>query len=149
MNNAIQYVLNYNGANLLSDQYPQLSSEEAATVTQEKSQGFQSDPIIRQIIERHAVKEAQKALGKRGFQGFEDTSATKPYDLICVRGGKKFFVEVKGTQTTGSSIILTKNEVEHVRANAGSCILVVVHSVKLAGRTVSEPEFQMSLKIGA
>jgi len=139
MNETIQYVLNYDKANLLTSPDAEVNAEEAATMAREKAAGFQSDPAIRRLVEQHAMKEARKELGKRAFHSFEDTSATKPYDLICVREGKKFFVEVKGTQMRGSSIILTKNEVEHVKANAESCILIVVHSVRLAGKRIVGP----------
>jgi hypothetical protein len=131
MNKAIQYVLNYDKTNLLTAPDAEVNSEEAATVAQEQAAGFQSDPRIRKAIEQHAMKEAQKALEKRGFSKFDDTSATKPFDFICWRDGKKFFIEVKGTQTSGKTVILTKNEVEHVEKNPGCSILVIVHSVKM------------------
>lgn len=134
MNKAVQYVMNYDGANLLSDPSAEVNSEEAATAAQEQAAGFQSDPKIRRLVEEHAMKAAEKELKDRGFGDFVNTSATKPYDLTCTKKGKQFFVEVKGTQTTGKSIILTKNEVKHVKANADSCILVVVHSVMVTNK---------------
>ncbi len=138
MNKVIQYVLTYDRANLLNDPSAEASSEEAATVAQERAEGFQSDPQIRKIIEKHAMKEALKALEKRGYRQFVDTSASKSYDYTCRKLGETFFVEVKGTQTLGRSVILTKNEVKHVETNPGKCILVVVHSVKMAGKKVSQ-----------
>jgi hypothetical protein len=134
MKKAIHSVLSYNGSNLLIDRFPEVNTEEAAAIAQEKGQGFQSDPKIRRLVEEHAMKKAEKELKERGFGNFVNTSATKPYDLTCTKRGKKFFVEVKGTQTTGKSIILTKNEVKHVKANADSCILVVVHSVMVTNK---------------
>lgn len=138
MNKAIQYVLTYDRANLLNDPSAEGNSEEAATVAQERAEGFQSDPQIRKIIEKHAMKEAPKALEKRGYRQFINTSATKSYDYTCRKLGETFFIEVKGTQTLGRSVILTKNEVKHVETNPGKCILVVVHSVKMAGKKVSK-----------
>jgi len=137
MNRAIQYVLNYDKTNLLAAPDTEVNSEEAATVAQEQAAGFQSDSRIRKAIEQHAMKEAQKTLEKRGFSKFHDTSATKPYDFTCWRERKMFFVEVKGTQTQGKSVILTKNEVKHVKSNPANCVLVVVHSVKLTGKKVA------------
>ena len=133
MKKAIEYVLSYNKANLLDAAYAEANSEEAATVAQEQAAGFQSDQRIREAIEQHAMKEAQKALEKRGFSKFKNTSATKPFDFTCWRKGKTFFVEVKGTQTPGKSVILTKNEVKHVKSNPDNCVLVIVHSVKMTG----------------
>jgi hypothetical protein len=137
MDKAIQYVLSYDRANLLSDPDAQVNSEEATEIAQEKAGGFQSDPKIRKAIEQHAMRSAQKALEKLGYGNFVNTSASKPYDFTCQKLGKPFFVEVKGTQTKGNSVILTKNEVENVRTNPGKCVLVVVHSVKIDGEKVS------------
>jgi hypothetical protein len=134
MKNAIEYVMNYDGVNLLNDPYAEVTSEEAATAAQEQAAGFQSDPQIRKTVEQHAMKEAQKALEKQGYSQFINTSATKPYDFTCRRQGKSFFVEVKGTQTPGDSVILTKNEVKHVKSNPDNCILVIVHSVEMTAR---------------
>lgn len=130
MDDAIQYVLNYDRANLLDDPSSEMNLEEAA----EKAAGFQSDPKVRKTIEQHAMKKAQKALEERGFSKFTNTSATKPYDFTCWRKAKMFFVEVKGTQTLGKCVVLTKNEVEHVKSTPDNCVLVVVHSVKLTGK---------------
>lgn len=138
MDKAIKYVLSYSRTNLLNAAHAEANSEEAATVAQEQAAGFQSDLQIRKVIEQHAMKEARKMLEKRGYSQFIDTSASKAYDYTCRKPGKTFFVEVKGTQTSGKSVILTKNEVEHVKANPGACILVVVHSVKMAGKKVSK-----------
>ncbi len=136
MKSGVKSVLDYNGPNLLADHHPELNPEEAAAVVEEKLQGFHSDPTIRRIIERHAMKGAEKELGDRGYCNIRNTSATKSYDFTCLKNGQQFFVEVKGTQTTGSSIILTKNEVEHAKANRGRCILVVVHSVRMNGERI-------------
>lgn len=134
MNEAIQYVLSYDRANVLNDPDAQVNSEEAAAIAQEKAGGFQSDPKIRKAIEQHAMRTAQKALEKLGYGKFVNTSSSKPYDYTCQKLGKSFFAEVKGTQTKGKSVILTKNEVANVRGNPNRCILVVVHSVKINGR---------------
>jgi len=134
MEDAIQYVLTYDRANLLDDPSSEINLEEEASLAAERAAGFQSDPKIRKTIEQHAMKKAQKALEERGFSKFENTSATKPYDFTCWREEKPFFVEVKGTQTPGKTVILTKNEVEHVKSNPDNCVLVVVYSVKLTGK---------------
>jgi hypothetical protein len=40
-------------------------------------------------------------------------------------------VEVKGTQTKGRAIILTRGEVEHIREHFQNSILVIVHSLNV------------------
>ena len=57
-------------------------------------------------------------LEKRGYRQFINTSATKSYDYTCRKLGETFFIEVKGTQTLGRSVILTKNEVKHVETES-------------------------------
>lgn len=42
----------------------------------------------------------------------KDVSRNASCDLICRNGSENLFVEVKGTTTTGESILLTPNEVE-------------------------------------
>lgn len=138
MQKAIEYVLNYDKANLLTSPEAESDATEVAAVAQERAAGFQSNPQIRGAIEDHAMKAAKKELEKQGFRKFENTAATRPYDFTCTRAGKKFFVEVKGTQTTGNAILLTKNEVKHVKANAGSCVLVIIHSIKVSRKKVAK-----------
>ena len=104
-------------------------------MAQEQRAGFQSNPDIRRAVEKHAMKEAKKALEKRGYGGFFDTSSSCPYDYTCSRNGTTFYVEVKDNQTAVRDIILTKNEVEHVRANQDTCILVSVRNVKVSHKS--------------
>lgn len=61
----------------------------------------------------------------------EDISGTESYDLRCVRGDEEMHVEVKGTTTGGSSVILTKNEVEHAREQHPDTALFVVSDVEV------------------
>lgn len=53
--------------------------------------------------------------------------ASKPYDLHLTRGDEKLHVEVKGTTSDGSQIILTRAEVEWQRRFAPDNALVIVH----------------------
>lgn len=67
-------------------------------------------------------------------------SLTKPYDLLCVRPGRELHVEVKGTTTDGSTVILTRNEVTH--ANLATCLnaLFVVSSIRMENGQASGGE---------
>ncbi len=64
-------------------------------------------------------------------QGYNvaDVSAKRPYDLECVKGKAKLFVEVKGTQSSGESIFLTAGEVRYAIEHANSMALFVLHSI--------------------
>jgi len=129
---AVSYVLSYDKENLLKNPNADNESEEAATMSQEQAAGFQSDPAIRCAVENFAMSKARSTLVARGYKNVLDTSKSKPYDYTCDRDGKNFFVEVKGTQTPGKTLILTRGEVQHINSHADQCILVLVHSVKVS-----------------
>jgi hypothetical protein len=57
-------------------------------------------------------------------------SASEPYDLHLSRGGHSDLrVEVKGTRSAGSIVLLTRNEVCHAPEHYPNVALFVVHSV--------------------
>lgn len=85
-----------------------------------------TDAEARVAVELHAVRIARTHY--EGL-GFEVTVLGKPYDLRCVRLGEELHVEVKGSTTAPSSVILTRNEVEH--AGQHRTDLVVVSGIKL------------------
>jgi hypothetical protein len=78
------------------------------------------------------MERARNALKDLDYVNFKRTSAYKEYDYTCDKGGKDFCVEVKGTQTKGKTVILTKNEVEHARSNSTTSIIIIVHSVRVS-----------------
>jgi len=79
-----------------------------------------------------------------GYQ-VEDVHLRRPFDLLCTKGRLAKHVEVEGTQSDGSAIILTVGELEHVRKNPRHCVLCVVLGVKKIvgttplGRTAGNP----------
>jgi hypothetical protein len=131
---AVSYVLNYNKENLLKNPNADNESDEAATISQEQSAGFQSNVTIRRAVEKFAMTKAHSAFAAKGYKHLKDTANFKPYDYTCERDGNEFFVEVKGTQTPGKTLILTRGEVEHIGSHADQCILVLVHSVSVSGK---------------
>lgn len=58
-------------------------------------------------------------------------SANRPYDLLCSKGTKQLRVEVKGTTSGGSQILLTRNEAVHAKAHSPHIALVVVSEILL------------------
>lgn len=134
MDRAISYVMEYAKENLLKNPSAEMDPEESAAISQEQSAGFQSNPAIRKKIEEFAMLTARAVLKKKGYGNFSNTAQLKPYDYTCTRGGNSFFVEVKGTQTLGRTVILTRGEVDHVRNSSDPSILVLVHSVIVSGK---------------
>jgi hypothetical protein len=54
-----------------------------------------------------------------------------PFDLHARDGTREVFIEVKGTQTAGSSILLTQGEVEFARLHKSRMVLFVLHSIQV------------------
>ena len=62
----------------------------------------------------------------------QDVSAYRPYDLHCSRpDGRELHIEVKGTSTDGSGVLLTRNEVKHAHAYFPLVSLFIVANVQL------------------
>ena len=99
----------------------------------ERIAGFQSDQKVRKVIERYAMDLATAFFKKSGY-GVEDVSSRRPYDLLCTKGLKVKYVEVKGTQECGQAVVLTAGEVAFIRRNRPNCVLCVVHDIRVNNR---------------
>lgn len=99
-------------------------------------QGFQVDSENRLLIESYAMKAATNYYGRQGYT-VEDVSrrnawGSNPFDLLCTKAGRKDrHVEVKGTTTAGSKVLLTDNEVKE--AQSDNCIsdLFIVAEIEI------------------
>jgi hypothetical protein len=78
-------------------------------------QGFLRSAALRSEIEHYAMAQATRYFSVHGWTNVEDVSRTRCFDLICQRGSSELRVEVKGTTSEGSRILLTRNEVTHAR----------------------------------
>ena len=88
----------------------------------------------RMAIEKHSMAVARKHLQSLGCKAVRDTSQGNPYDFLCRDWkGEELFVEVKGTTSGASSLILTRNEVELHRAEHPNNALLVVYGIELSG----------------
>ncbi|WP_257461315.1 protein NO VEIN domain-containing protein [Archangium lipolyticum] len=103
----------------------------AAEASRSSGQGFSSDSRVRMEIERHAMERARAYFQKAGFTKIVDVSRQKSFDLHVQDGERELFVEVKGTKTVGSRILLTRNEVEFARRNRDKMVLYVFHSMRV------------------
>src|SRR5207248_4581804 len=86
----------------------------------------------RKAIELHAMGRAQKEFVSRGYE-VKDVSREEPYDLRCSKAQEVKYVEVKGTQTRGTDIVLTAGEVNFIEKNAPHSVLCVVHGITVTG----------------
>ncbi len=103
---AFEFVKGYSGQNLLRE--PEAGVEDEILNVLEWAAGFQSNSEIRHLVEEHAMEEAKHELIRLGFEGVHRTAESECYDYACLRDGLRYFVEVKGTQGNGKSVILTK-----------------------------------------
>lgn len=101
-------------------------------------QGFSTNRSVTAAVEKYAMDAAKDYFAELGY-GWDDTSSREPYDLEIKKGRDIRTVEVKGTTSTGEAIFLTANEVAHTRDHLDSCVLFILHSIKLtdAGGTVA------------
>lgn len=87
----------------------------------------------RRNIERRAMRIAERHLKKQGWTKVTDTSKGNPFDFHCSRANSEIWVEVKGTVSGGTSVILTRNEVKHHRSVHPNNSLIIVHTIRLTG----------------
>lgn len=92
--------------------------------------GFRPNAQQRKAIEERGMLVAREALVDWGWNRVTDTSAKMPYDFHCQAGEHELYVEVKATSSDGAAVILTRNEVAHVRANFPDTALAVVSQVQ-------------------
>lgn len=108
---------------------PNDAAVEAADDARARNRGFQADAAVRQAIEEYAMKCAETHFVGLGYSV---ERKGKPYDLCCTKGASVLYVEVKGTQTEGTEVLLTPNEVEFANEHRGKMALFVVHNVAVS-----------------
>ena len=59
----------------------------------------------------------------------QDVRFGNPYDAVATKDGRTLWLEAKGTETSGASIIVSRNEVEWAQAQPGNCILGILSDV--------------------
>src|ERR1051326_324679 len=88
-----------------------------------RGEGFQLDQEAKGAGEAHAMNKAAEFYAQDWH--VEDVHGRESYDLICRRGDEVKHVEVKGTTTDGTEVILTPNEVRHAQEYSGTALFVV------------------------
>lgn len=101
-------------------------------------QGFGLTALERRAVEEHAMKVAENHLASKGY-ACEVTSAYAPYDIVASKDEEEFIVEVKGTTSAGTHVILTANEVGVHRRQFPANALYIVHSIQLTREAAGVP----------
>lgn len=108
---------------------PALDDEggEAATSS---GQGPLWDAEVRVKIEMAAQERLMQHYRDLGWE-VTDTHIGAPYDAVAVKDDLEHFLEAKGTQSKGSSVLVTRGEVEHARANPFRCYMGIWSGIVL------------------
>ena len=139
INNILNFIRSYKSNNLLDE--PEVEGEDELIQNLEKKyaeskgQGICVDVHTRRAVENYSMQKAMKHFSKDYH--VEDVSRTRSYDLHCtskINELEQVFVEVKGTQTAGESVFLTKNEVKLAREHNSKMALYIHHSINISGK---------------
>ena len=115
--------------------------QDVVAVLEERSSGhgrrqrYAISAELRKAVEDHAMSRAMQYFRKQGWHSVADVHANRPFDLLCTDvPGDELRVEVKGTVSDGSEVLLTRNEVLHARANYPQIALYVLADVEVTSR---------------
>lgn len=116
----------------------QRAAAEASERAYAKGQGYLLDSELRKALEDYSMKAATEHFKSLGFK-VEDHSRNHPYDLKCSKAKQTIYVEVKGTQSVGESVILTAGEVVFAQKHKSQMALFLLHSIIVSpdGKTLS------------
>jgi hypothetical protein len=89
------------------------------------------DPAVRKAIEDAAQDRLMNYYRDRGW-AVTDTRLNRPYDAVADNGTERIYLEAKGTQSGGDSVIVTRNEVHHARQHPGECVMGVWSGMRIA-----------------
>lgn len=100
-----------------------------------QGQGLQMDAEARRAIENAAQDRLMRHYRDLGWT-VTDTRQNRPYDAVAVRGTERIYLEAKGTQSRGDSVIVTRNEVDHARLYPGLCMMGVWSRIRITDGVV-------------
>lgn len=102
-------------------------------------QGIRGTYKENKAVERRAVDLAISYFrSTNNWESIKDTGDKESYDLLLTNKSKKMYVEVKGTQSSGDKVFLSKNEVIVQKKFYPNNALVIVSGIKL--EKVEEPK---------
>lgn len=114
------------------DESPEVVDVRAAieeVVNSRRKFGRCHTPAENRAIELRAVQVARAHFESAGYTT-EDVGASRSYDVHATRGSEEIKVEVKGTTSDGSSVVLTRNEVKlHLQVHPANALAIVRHIV--------------------
>lgn len=103
-----------------------------------KRSGPRLSAAERRVIEGHAVLTVIAHLESLGYE-VDDVGLRESYDLHATKAGSVVRVEVKGTTSNGSEVVLTRNEVELHKAHHPANALAIVRNITLHRNGAAPP----------
>lgn len=113
---------------LLEGARPSFSSR--SNTLRKSGQGFGLSQEERKAVELHAMRIARQLYEEDGWN-VVDKSGSHPFDLLASRGTDERYIEVKGTTGAGSTILLTRGEINHIQQHKHCSALVIVSNILL------------------
>jgi hypothetical protein len=95
-----------------------------------KGQGFGLTKPEKDAVEWRAMDRTRQHFEDDGWY-VEDVHSNHSFDFRCKKANEIIDVEVKGTTSQGAAIVLTFNEVVHMRDRFPNSALAIVSSIKL------------------
>ncbi len=93
------------------------------------SQGWQPDAAKRSLIEDHAQELLEKHFRQLGWE-VQDKRRGNPFDCVATKDGERKYLEAKGTETDGASVLVTQGEVNFAREHPGECVIGIVSGIR-------------------
>lgn len=133
MNTVRRFILNYEGQSLTGADSKTASASVLEQDVEEsmRGQGIVANALLRRAIEAHAMRRVKAILKKRFGSAHADVSASESFDFLCSAKGKTVKVEVKGTRSTGESLLFSAAEVALARTEPVD--LYVVSGIRVNG----------------
>jgi hypothetical protein len=94
-----------------------------------RSQGWQLDPARRKKVENAAQERLTQHYEAQGWT-VKDTRYGNSYDAIATKQGQTHYLEAKGTETTGSAVIVSRGEVNFARNHPGQCMIGILSDIQ-------------------
>ena len=69
-----------------------------------------------------------------------DTHIGSPYDAVATLDDEMVYLEAKGTQSSGATVLVTRGEVEHARAHPGRCFVGIWSGIEFDDGNGLRPE---------
>lgn len=94
-----------------------------------RGQNWQNDPVRRKAVEDHAQQRLEQHYRDKRWK-VEDVRYGNSFDAQATKGTQVRYLEAKGTETDGKSVIVSKGEVNFARKHPGECVLGILSGIQ-------------------